>query len=123
MNNKEYRRVGDSPIIGAGTFANSTCAVSCTGAGENFIKEAVAHSVAVSCNDYLSGLAREKASRRESVACTPGCFESTARRSSWLRLIVLLLCALCTGDDAVVSEPLDPILSFPYRCPFYQDKL
>lgn len=46
LNNKEYRRVGDSPIIGAGTYAsNDTCAVSCTGAGENFIKEAVAHSV------------------------------------------------------------------------------
>ena len=47
LNNKQYRRVGDSPVIGAGTYAsNGTCAVSCTGAGENFIKEAVAHSVA-----------------------------------------------------------------------------
>ena len=44
---KKAGRVGDSPIFGAGTYAsNDSCAVSCTGAGENFIKEAAAHSVA-----------------------------------------------------------------------------
>lgn len=48
MNNKRHGRVGDSPIIGAGTFAdNGTCAVSCTGAGEFFIRLCVAHSVAM----------------------------------------------------------------------------
>lgn len=47
LNNKQFGRVGDSPIFGAGTYAsNDSCAVSCTGAGENFIKEAAAHSVA-----------------------------------------------------------------------------
>ena len=45
LNNKQFRRVGDSPLIGAGTYAGSQCAVSCTGAGENFIKEVAAHSV------------------------------------------------------------------------------
>jgi len=45
--NKEYNRIGDSPIIGAGTYANNaTCAVSCTGHGEDFIKLVVAHDVA-----------------------------------------------------------------------------
>jgi beta-aspartyl-peptidase (threonine type) len=40
-------RVGDSPIIGAGTFAdNATCAVSATGAGEYFIRYAAAHEIA-----------------------------------------------------------------------------
>src|SRR5439155_16695900 len=40
-------RVGDSPIIGAGTYAeNETCAVSCTGKGELFIRHAVAHDLA-----------------------------------------------------------------------------
>jgi primary-amine oxidase len=40
-------RVGDSPIIGAGTYAdNGTCAVSCTGIGEYFIRYAVAHDIA-----------------------------------------------------------------------------
>jgi len=39
-------RVGDSPICGAGTYANNkTCAVSCTGTGEEFIRHNVAHSI------------------------------------------------------------------------------
>jgi L-asparaginase / beta-aspartyl-peptidase len=46
MTNKRFGRVGDSPVIGAGTYANNeTCAVSCTGDGEYFIRTAVAHSV------------------------------------------------------------------------------
>ena len=46
MNNKRYGRIGDSPIIGAGTYANnSTCAISCTGHGEYFIRYVVAYSV------------------------------------------------------------------------------
>jgi beta-aspartyl-peptidase (threonine type) len=44
--NKRAGRIGDSPIIGAGTYANNvTCAVSCTGDGEYFIRAAVAHEV------------------------------------------------------------------------------
>jgi beta-aspartyl-peptidase (threonine type) len=44
--NKLPGRVGDSPVIGAGTYAsNATCAVSCTGDGEFFIRAAVAHQV------------------------------------------------------------------------------
>ena len=47
MSNKRYGRVGDVPIIGAGTWAsNESCAVSCTGWGEYFIRNAVAHDVA-----------------------------------------------------------------------------
>ncbi|MBN1252779.1 MAG: isoaspartyl peptidase/L-asparaginase [Bacteroidales bacterium] len=46
MTNKEFGRIGDSPIIGAGTYANNnTCAVSCTGHGEFFIRYVVAHSI------------------------------------------------------------------------------
>ncbi len=46
MTNKRYNRVGDSPIIGAGTYAdNETCGVSCTGHGEYFIRYAVAYDV------------------------------------------------------------------------------
>jgi beta-aspartyl-peptidase (threonine type) len=45
--NKKYHRVGDSPLIGAGTYAdNATCAVSCTGRGEDFIKLVVAYDIA-----------------------------------------------------------------------------
>jgi beta-aspartyl-peptidase (threonine type) len=43
---KKYGRVGDSPIIGAGTYAkNQTCAVSCTGVGELFIRNHIASAV------------------------------------------------------------------------------
>ena len=46
MTNKQFGRVGDSPIVGAGTYAdNQTCAVSCTGHGEQYIKNAVAYDV------------------------------------------------------------------------------
>ncbi len=44
--NKLPGRIGDTPVIGAGTYANNrTCAVSCTGDGEYFIRAAAAHSV------------------------------------------------------------------------------
>jgi len=46
MTNKRYGRIGDSPIIGAGTYANNnTCAVSATGHGEFFIRYTVAHDI------------------------------------------------------------------------------
>ena len=46
MTNKRYGRIGDSPMIGAGTYANNkTCAISCTGHGEIFIKAVAAHDV------------------------------------------------------------------------------
>jgi beta-aspartyl-peptidase (threonine type) len=46
MTNKKYGRVGDSPIIGAGTYANNnSCAVSATGHGEYFIRNVVAHDI------------------------------------------------------------------------------
>jgi L-asparaginase / beta-aspartyl-peptidase len=46
MTNKKYGRVGDSPIIGAGTYANNaTCAVSATGWGEYFIRLSIAHDI------------------------------------------------------------------------------
>jgi len=47
MTNKKWGRVGDSPMIGAGNYANNkTCAVSCTGSGEYFIRGVVAYDVA-----------------------------------------------------------------------------
>ena len=46
MTNKMPGRIGDTPVIGAGTYANNqTCAVSCTGDGEYFIRSAAAHEV------------------------------------------------------------------------------
>jgi beta-aspartyl-peptidase (threonine type) len=47
MTNKKFGRVGDSPMIGAGNYANNkTCAISCTGSGEFFIRGVVAYDVA-----------------------------------------------------------------------------
>ncbi|WP_276495933.1 isoaspartyl peptidase/L-asparaginase family protein [Pontibacter litorisediminis] len=47
MTNKRYNRIGDTPIIGSGTYANNrTCAISCTGHGEYFIRAVVAYDVA-----------------------------------------------------------------------------
>ena len=46
MTNKRWGRVGDSPIIGAGTYAdNGSCAVSATGSGEFFIRGVIAHEI------------------------------------------------------------------------------
>ncbi|MGH8163344.1 MAG: isoaspartyl peptidase/L-asparaginase family protein, partial [Rhodanobacteraceae bacterium] len=62
ITNKEFGRIGDSPIIGAGTYANNkTCAVSCTGDGEYFIREAVAHDVSAMM-DY-GGMSVQKAAQ------------------------------------------------------------
>ncbi len=44
--NKKHGRLGDSPIIGAGTYAdNTTCGISCTGVGEDFIRNAIAYDI------------------------------------------------------------------------------
>ncbi len=43
--NKRWGRIGDSPVIGAGTYAGEHCGVSCTGWGEYFIRNAVAHDI------------------------------------------------------------------------------
>jgi L-asparaginase / beta-aspartyl-peptidase len=60
MTNKQFGRVGDSPIIGIGTYANNkTCAISCTGHGEPFIKAVAAYDV--SCLMEYKGLSLEEA--------------------------------------------------------------
>ncbi|MBS1764685.1 MAG: isoaspartyl peptidase/L-asparaginase [Bacteroidetes bacterium] len=63
MTNKRFSRIGDSPIIGAGTYAaNHTCAVSCTGHGEYFIRSVVAYDV--SCLMEYKGLTLEEACQK-----------------------------------------------------------
>ncbi len=62
MTNKEFGRVGDSPIIGAGTYANNaTCGVSCTGDGEYFMRSLVAYDI--SAQMEYEGLSVEKAAQ------------------------------------------------------------
>ncbi len=60
MTNKKYGRIGDSPVIGAGTYANNeTCAISCTGHGEPFICAVAAHDV--SCLMEYKGMSLQEA--------------------------------------------------------------
>ena len=60
MTNKKYGRIGDSPLIGAGTYANNkTCAISCTGHGEMFIRAVAAYDV--SCLMEYKNLSLEEA--------------------------------------------------------------
>ena len=62
MTNKKYGRVGDSPMIGAGNYANNeTCAISCTGSGEYFIRGVVAYDVA--CLMEHKGLSLQEATK------------------------------------------------------------
>ncbi|OBX24308.1 MULTISPECIES: isoaspartyl peptidase/L-asparaginase family protein [Bizionia] len=62
MTNKRWGRIGDAPIIGAGTYANNnTCAVSSTGWGEFFIRAMVAHDISA-LMDY-KGLTLQEAAR------------------------------------------------------------
>lgn len=60
MTNKKYGRIGDSPVIGAGTYANNkTCGISCTGHGEMFIRSVAAYDV--SCLMEYKGLSLQEA--------------------------------------------------------------
>ena len=60
MTNKQYGRIGDSPLIGIGTYANNkTCAISCTGHGEPFIKAVAAYDV--SCLMEYKGMSLQEA--------------------------------------------------------------
>jgi L-asparaginase / beta-aspartyl-peptidase len=60
MTNKKYGRIGDSPLIGSGTYANNqTCAISATGHGEMFIRAVAAYDV--SCLMEYKGLSLQQA--------------------------------------------------------------
>ncbi|MBP6430494.1 MAG: isoaspartyl peptidase/L-asparaginase [Ferruginibacter sp.] len=60
MTNKKYGRIGDSPIIGCGTYANNkTCAISCTGHGEPFIRAVASYDV--SCLMEYKGMTLQQA--------------------------------------------------------------
>ncbi len=60
--NKKYGRLGDSSVVGAGVYANNhTCAISCTGYGEFFLRGVVAYDI--SCLMEYKGLSLEEAAR------------------------------------------------------------
>lgn len=60
MTNKKFGRIGDSPVIGSGTYANDrTCAISCTGHGEFFLRAVVAYDI--SCLMEYKGMTLQQA--------------------------------------------------------------
>jgi beta-aspartyl-peptidase (threonine type) len=60
MTNKKFNRIGDTPVIGSGTYANNnTCAISCTGHGEFFLRAVVAHDI--SCLMEYAGMTLKQA--------------------------------------------------------------
>ena len=60
MTNKNYNRIGDTPVIGSGTYANNqTCAISCTGHGELFLRAVAAYDV--SCLMEYKGMSLQEA--------------------------------------------------------------
>ena len=61
MTTKRYSRIGDTPLIGAGTWADARCAISCTGNGEYFIRAVAAYDVA--CLMEYRGLSLAEAAR------------------------------------------------------------
>ena len=61
MTNKRYSRIGDTPLIGVGTWADAHCAISCTGNGEYFIRAVAAYDVA--CLMEYKGLSLVEAAR------------------------------------------------------------
>ena len=73
INNKKFGRVGDSPIIGAGTYANNkTCAVSCTGEGEYFIRNVVSYDISALMEYKGFSLAQATAEALKKVALLGG---------------------------------------------------
>ncbi len=76
MTNKRYGRIGDTPIIGAGTYANNkTCAVSCTGHGEYYIRLGFARDVSALMeykNMSVDGACREEIRKLSELQGTGG---------------------------------------------------
>ncbi len=59
MTGKPSGRIGDTPIIGAGTWADERIAISCTGVGEAYIRTCAAHELAIRMRNPNSKLAEE----------------------------------------------------------------
>lgn len=93
MTAKRAGRVGDSPLIGAGTFADSaTCAVSATGDGEAFIRLSVAHEI--DARIRLAGSPMEQAARQ----------------------VVMSGLAAIGGSGGLIAVAADGSLALPFNC-------
>ena len=93
MTNKRYGRVGDAPIIGAGTWADARCAVSGTGWGEFYIRTAAAHEICARVR--LSG-------------------DSLARAGE---AVINRLIPAAGGDGGAIALGADGSIAFPFNTP------
>ena len=92
MTNKKFGRVGDSPIIGAGNYANNlTCAVSCTGSGEYIMRGMIAYDI--SCLMRYKNLALDEACRQAIEHLT-----------------------VLDGDGGVVAIDANGNMAMPFNC-------
>jgi len=93
MTNKKYGRIGDSALIGAGTYANNkTCAISCTGSGEYFMRAVTAYDI--SCLMEYKGLNLDAAAKKA---------------------IIDKLTAL-GGDGGIIGIDKEGNISMPFNC-------
>lgn len=94
LTNKKFNRVGDTPVIGGGTYANNqTCAVSCTGDGEFIMRIVAAHEV--SCLLEYKGLSIQE-------ACDVVIFEKLAA---------------IDGEGGLIAVDASGTVAFPYNSP------
>jgi beta-aspartyl-peptidase (threonine type) len=91
MTNKKFGRVGDTPIVGAGNYADQVCAVSCTGHGEYFMLGVTAYDV--SARMRYKGLSLEDAAR-----------ETIDRLTS------------IKGEGGLIAVDADGNLTLPFNC-------
>ena len=78
MTGKQWGRVGDSPVLGAGTWAtDATCAISGTGHGEFYLRLALAHDIAA-----RMAYARKAPCRRRSPSSTAHCWQTAVKAAA-----------------------------------------
>lgn len=93
MTAKRAGRVGDSPVIGAGTYANNaSCAISATGDGDAFLRLSVAHEIAARMR--LAGQSLEEAARQ----------------------VVMTDLTAIGGSGGLISVATDGTLALPFNC-------
>lgn len=108
MNNKRWNRIGDSPIIGAGTFAdNNTAAVSCTGHGEFFIRYTVARDITalmeyknMSLQDAANQIVMKNWLRKMVAAASL----QLTKWETWHCLIIPTVCFVATPKQAASEK-------------------
>lgn len=111
--NKMVGRIGDTPIIGAGTYANSLCAVSATGKGESIIRATVARDVAA-LMEY-KGLSLEEAAAFVVGECAPkgtaGLVAVSAKGEVTMQFNTTGMFRACATEDGYSEIAIWPSLS------------